>query len=618
MTESVKTSLFIGVALVALLAGWASRPRQVTVNVESRVGQDLTQNFTDPGAAKRLKIVEFNEDSATLREFEVAEVDGLWTIPSKDGYPADADRQMAEAATSLMDRKILSIASESAADHEEYGVIDPLSPKLEAGQKGVGTHVTIADIEDKPLVDLIIGKEVKDTTNEQHYIREANRDVVYTIEIEPAKLSTNFEDWIEKDLLKLNAWDIQQVQINDYSAELQPVMTPQGIAIQVAWDPRAEMKLAYDEQGGKWTAEELKEFDKSGQKYTEFKLAEGEELNTDALNALKTALDDLAIVDVDRKPAGLSEDLKAGVDFLENADARKDLRSLGFATVPNRDGSDGQELISSEGEVIVTMKDGVEYVLRFGDLRLDADGKDAASLEDATAEEKAKADDKNVQRYLFAMARFNEDAIKKPELQPLPPLPEEDAAAATAAESSTATEPATQDAAEATSSNDSAAAEPTEEEEEEEEGDESPAPANASASEPEATAEATPPAASSPEQADEATSDTRASEPSAPEVKHSPEYERVLAERQRIELENKRKLDEYNALVEKGRQQVQDLNLRFGDWYFVVSNDTFKKVRLGKKDIVKEKAKEGETANSAAGAPGTAVPGLPSIPGVTN
>ncbi|MGD9636381.1 MAG: DUF4340 domain-containing protein [Pirellulales bacterium] len=625
MTESVKTSLFIGVALVALLAGWASRPKQVTVNVESRINQDLSQNFTDSGAAKRLKIVEFNETSATLREFEVAEVDGLWTIPSKDGYPADAERQMAEAATSLMDRKILSIAGESAADHEQFGVIDPLSPKLEAGQKGVGTHVTISDIEDKPLVDVIIGKKVKDSTNEQHYVREANRDVVYTVEVDPKKLSTNFEDWIEKDLLKLNAWDIQQVQINDYSAELQPVMTPQGIAIQVAWDPRAEMKLTYDEKDGKWNAEDLKQYDKGAQQYTEFKLNDKQELNTEALDSLKTALDDLAIVDVDRKPAGLSADLKAGVDFLDNADARKDLRALGFATVPNRDGSEGQELISSEGEVIVTMKDGVEYVLRFGDMRLDTSGMsseatDAEHPAGATADEKAKAGDKNVQRYLFAMARFNENAIKKPELQPLPPLPEENAAAAPATTEPEKT-PGTTEAS-AAAPTDAAKPEATEEEEEEEETNEAPA-----------ATESTPPAASSvePRAGEQASTESKPTETKAteaptsetptpeskPEPQHSPEYEKVLAERKRIELENKRKLDEYNALVAKGRQQVQDLNLRFGDWYFVVSNDTFKKVRLGEKDVVKEKGQDAAGAkSSAAGAPGSAVPGLPSLPGL--
>jgi hypothetical protein len=587
--------LFLGVACIAIVAGWASRPSQNTVNVASRVGEDLTQQFTDPGAAKQLKIVEFDEDSATLREFEVAEVDGLWTIPSKDNYPADADRQMAEAATSLMDREIMAIAGESAADHEQFGVIDPLSPKLDVGQNGVGTHVTISDIQDKPLVDLIIGKEVKNTTNEQHYVREANRDLVYIVEIDPTKLSTNFEDWIEKDLLKLNAWDIQQVQINDYSAELQPVMTPQGIGIQVALDPRAEMKLAYDDEKGNWTAEDLKEFSKGSEQYTEFALTENQELNAEKLDALKTALDDLAIVDVDAKPAGLSADLKAGVDFLDDAKARSDLRALGFATVAARDGSGGQELISSDGEVIVTMKDGVEYVLRFGDLRLDTSGKDAAQ----SADEQAQASNQNVQRYLFAMARFNEDAIKKPQLEELPPLPDEETEAA-------------------------AADEPVEEEEEEEEANET-----QSVTDSAAASDSNSSSASSLQQAGEpATTETtntnsKESGPKPEPKKHSPEYEKILAQRKRIELENKRKLDQYNALVEKGRQQVKDLNLRFGDWYFVVSNDTFQKVRLGKSDVVKEKAINGEPASaggksSAAGTPGSAVPGLPSFPGAGN
>ena len=69
----------------------------------------------------------------------------------------------------------------------------------------------------------------------QRYVREAGRDVVYVIEIDPAKLSTNFEDWIEKDLLKLNAWDLQQVEIKDYSAEMVPVMTPEGRPSDSAW-----------------------------------------------------------------------------------------------------------------------------------------------------------------------------------------------------------------------------------------------------------------------------------------------------------------------------------------------------------------------------------------------
>lgn len=594
MSETAKTLTFIAIALVALAAGWATRPSSTELDVDSLIGTELTPEFSDPGDAKRLRIAEFNEASATLRQFEVAEEDGLWTIPSKNGYPADADRQMAEAATAVMGRKILAVQSESAADHEQYGVIDPLSPKLEAGQKGVGERVTISDINDKPLLDVIIGHEVKDATNNQHFIRKAGQDVTYVAEVDTTRLSTDFEDWIEKDLLKLNAFEIQDVQINDYSAELVPVMTNEGPRIQVAWDPRSELKLAYDDKDSKWTATQLKQFDKGSETYTEFKLSDDQELNAEKLDALKTALDDLAIVDVDKKPAGLSDDLKAGKDFLDNAEARSDLRSLGFATIPARSG-DGQDLISSEGEIIVTMKDGVEYVLRFGDLRMDTSTKDPDHPADATADDKAKAGDKSVQRYLFAMARFNEAAVKKPVLEELPPLPDE-SAAPTATEAPAATEPTAEPAAAP------ATTDPTEEEEEEEETTEMAAPASTPAAD--ATA---------------APAESTDTKPAAPEPKHSPEYERILAERKRIETENQRKLDEYNALLEKGRQQVKDLNLRFGDWYFVVSNDTFQKVRLNRNDVIKKKGEPGAPAagaqQSPAGLPGGSIPGFPSLPG---
>jgi hypothetical protein len=52
-----------------------------------------------------------------------------------------------------------------------------------------------------------------------------------------------------------------------------------------------------------------------------------------------------------------------------------------------------------------------------------------------------------------------------------------------------------------------------------------------------------------------------------------------------------------------------------------VSNDTFKKVRLGRDDVIKKKSANANSTSadantSAAGAPGSALPGLPSIPGL--
>src|SRR6478672_5164299 len=244
MSETAKTVTFLGVGFVAVVIGVLSRPSVAALDQNSLIGSNLTHTFDAPEKAKRLRIVRVDEDTAERHEFEVAQQNGLWSIPSKDGYPADAAKQMADAATSLMNRKVLGVASENAGDHEQYGVIDPLGEKLEAGQKGIGTRVTMWDDANASLADLIVGKPVRDQEG-QRYVRKAGQDVVYVVEIDPAKLSTKFEDWIEKDLLKLNAWDLQQVQVKDYSSELVPVVTQDGrVTVQLTSDPRSEMTLS--------------------------------------------------------------------------------------------------------------------------------------------------------------------------------------------------------------------------------------------------------------------------------------------------------------------------------------------------------------------------------------
>ena len=290
----------------------------------------------------------------------------------------------------------------------------------------------MSDAQNKPLVDLIVGKPVRDREG-QRYVREAGRDAVFVIEIDPAKLSTDFENWIEKDLLKMKAWDLQQVEVKDYSAEMQVVMGPQGRpSIGVAWDPHSDMTLGYSDKDAKWTAIKLRKFDpKKGENgdYVDFKLGNDEELNAETLNGLKGALEELKIVDVKRKPQGLSKDLKAGNDFMNNREALQDLITKGFAATASQEGGP-QEIISSDGEVIATMKNGAEYVLRFGNLTnvagtgQDKDEKPAdKTAPDGKNKKSDKSDKSDVHRYLFVMARFNKDAVTPPELAKLPDLP---------------------------------------------------------------------------------------------------------------------------------------------------------------------------------------------------
>ena len=96
-------------------------------------GQKLFPDFSDPLSAASLEVFRYDEDTSTIRPFKVAKVNGVWSIPSHSNYPADAREHMAEAATALLDIKILNVASTSPGDQELYGVVAPDPKKLRQG-----------------------------------------------------------------------------------------------------------------------------------------------------------------------------------------------------------------------------------------------------------------------------------------------------------------------------------------------------------------------------------------------------------------------------------------------------------------------------------------------------
>ena len=62
MSETTKTLAFVAVAMVALGAGWATKPSSAVLDVKTLVGEVLAKNFNDPAEAKRLRVVKFDED----------------------------------------------------------------------------------------------------------------------------------------------------------------------------------------------------------------------------------------------------------------------------------------------------------------------------------------------------------------------------------------------------------------------------------------------------------------------------------------------------------------------------------------------------------------------------
>lgn len=526
MKESTQTLLFLFAALASVFAATWSRPVDATYEVDDLIGQPLFNAF-ETETASAMRIVRFDEETATLSDFEVAEQDGVWSIPSKGGYPSDAETQMAEATTGVIDLEILAIASQDATDHADYGVIEP-SQSIEPGQTGVGTRVTLEDTKSEALVDIVIGKEVKGATD-QHYVRKPTQDVVYVVRIDPEDFSTNFEDWIEDDLLKLSTWDISRVQIKDYSAEL--VM--QGLRPALAFDPRADLTLAYDDKESEWLPFDLKRYDADAQSYVNFELGANEVLNKETLDALKNAVGDLKIVDVERKPSGLSADLKAGDDLFEDQASVQSLMQRGFA--PTRSETGETEVLSSEGEVLVTLKDGVEYVLRFGKLQLSDESSQSESSEESD-------DDSGVSRYLFVMARLNKSMIESPELEVVP------------------------------------------EEQATEEG----------------------------EQADESSANEGSEDVSEDATSEDTEE----SDREAIIKRNQRLLDEYEQKLADAQKQVDELNARFGDWYYVISDEVYKKIAIGQKDLIKIDESAANEEPAAEKNEPDALLGLPSLPGM--
>lgn len=530
MNENAKTLTFVGAAIVAVAIGGWSNFGSSSSESEPLGAGPLFPKFEDPLAAKSLEIVSFDQDTATLTPFKVAQIKGRWSIPSHEGYPADASKQLGEAAANMIEAKRLNVASEDPSTYEEYGVVDPNSKTLSAGSTGVGKRVSMQDKSNKKLADLIIGKEVKGQPG-QHYVRIPDQTPVYVAAIKTDKFSTKFGDWIEKDLLKLNPLELKQVAINDYSVdELQGLI-----------NLRNQITAAYDDKELKWRLVELAEF--TGQEFEPVALADDEELNSQKLNDLKNAVDDLKIVDVVHKPAGLAADLKAGEELAAKKDVVQALAARGFHLAKAKGGP--VEIFSNEGEVRVGMKDGVEYTLRFGRITGGATGEEAKGEKQEGEEEGESKSATGANRYIMVTARFNPELVPPPELQPLPdeqPAVEEPAA------------DGEDKAKDESGAKDENGAKPDSEAKPDEQG-----------------------------------ADEKKAAAADKQADAQPDDAKKKAERERIEKENKRLQDDYDAKVKKGEERAKELSNRFADWYYVISDATYQKIHLGRDAIVQKK-----------------------------
>lgn len=495
MVETTKTFVFVVLAVLLLTAMLAIKQCRHThgaldVSAEEELGKPLFPEFVDPLAAASMEILRVDASNDGVARFKVANVDGQWVIPSEQNYPADAADRLLQAATALVDLPVVSVAGGSdEADYEMFGVIEPNLETYSPGKPGVGTAIVMRDEKNNDLARVIVGKEAAESEG-LRYVRIPGRARVYTVKIDLDLFTTRFEDWIEQNLLEVTRADIERIALKDYSVTMLPLpngdkafRNEQRLSIALNWD--------YDING--WRLEEFEE--NFGGRLVPIKLSRFEEINTPRINALREALEQLTIAGVARKPANLVRNLRDGGELLRSKNDQDALEEAGFFLLKNADGA--PELHSSDGEVIVKTTEGIEILLRFGEI--------AGAAQDENDETK-------LNRFLFITARLDESAFPKPEPAPVPEAPQR--------------RKLPEDASE------------------------------------EAKADA--------------------------ETEYERQHKAWTALRDEIERKNQRDLDEVSERRADAMRQVREKNYRFADWFYIVSEDEYRKIHLGRADVIRE------------------------------
>jgi hypothetical protein len=437
MNEITKTTIFIGIAVVLLLFAWLVQLRDRSGHSDDMIGKRLLEDFKDPSQIKELQIVKYIPETGDLIDFRVAEVNGVWCLPSHQNYPADAEEQMGRVASDFTDQQVLNIAYSDAggADvrdmHTTFGVLDPESKTPGLGD-GVGVKVKFTGENQRILASLIIGKEVENTGGRQSYVRVPGQNTVYVMAINKNNLSTKFDDWVEKNLLDISSFDLQAVRMQDYTTE--EVETPQG---EIAMAPlfHSYFKVKYDPMtlGEKWRLEILQRFDPATGQRVDVMLAPEEILNESKLEEMRLAFDDLKIIDVLRKPESIASAQRANDVFVTSSDDIRVLYNVGFITDLRQtvDGQMAVRLYSRQGEAFIEMQDGIVYHLMFGNLTgtniaehaQASVSTDAESTSDGTTT--AATNVLSANRYLMILAEFDESIIEKPAPVPLTEVPDD-------------------------------------------------------------------------------------------------------------------------------------------------------------------------------------------------
>ena len=416
MTDSLKTAVFFLAALVVLIpAVYLSLPERETFQSSQMINQVLFPELTNVMDVGALAI-QATEKSGTTRNLEVKKIGGQWILSSFSGYPANAQNRMVDVVSALSGLEVLRVVGEDETTRAQCGVLtSEEAPSAEPSE--LGTRITIRSPQDKMLLDLILGHEVEEGSG-KYYVRRAGQNPVYVVNMDPSRLSANFIDWIETDLLKIQPSDIASLFALDCRLDFHA--NADGSP---AFDHRGQFMLAqkYMEDPDWVLVSNQKVF---GNGMRDVGMPAGQVLNLPGLRRVSKSLADTRICGVQRKPAALRETFLHPESLSVSDDLNQLLQERGFCVLPMDLGQGPiNALFSTDGQLHVYSAGGVVYRLFFG----------GSAGQEAIAD-LADIGDRKFYRYLLLTAELYPQGIEQPNLQELPPKPEDEADAAAKAQ----------------------------------------------------------------------------------------------------------------------------------------------------------------------------------------
>jgi len=566
----MRTMMFVVAAgasvAVAAVTHFASQPNEP--EGYEKVGTEFYADFQDPNEATDLRVVSYSEDTADIRTFEVQFKDGLWLIPSHHDYPADGADRLAKTAASIIGIQRGALVSRRESEFGKFGVVDPMSDDMTL-LKGRGSRVTLSKGEDQILADYIIGKKGE---GDAYYVRTPKEKDTYLCQLK-IDLSTKFGDWIEPDLLKVERNKIRRIVVDKYSID-----ETQGVI-----KDRETSTLSRTSSTDDWKLDGIDE--------------KSEELKKDEIRDVVSSLDELKLVGVRPKPSGINADLTVDQNVVKDRQMlmalQQEMAIRGFLV--SADEKNKPFLVSNEGEISTATEDGVAYHLHFGEIFAgdeqaieigapadeeegeDADGESDGDAGNDTKDGTSPSSDDDADRkqglkrsrYLFVTAEFDESLIAAAPEKPIEPQKPEEAGA-----------------------------DSTEGESEDEETSDAPEESEEDAESDEAGGDAEKPDTAADEKVDK------------PDPKA--EYEAAVAKYEADLANFNRAVEEREKKIEDGKKTVEELNARFGGWYYVISAESFENLRLARADLVKPKEKtddESKTEAPSLGTPPGSAPG---------